>query len=154
MDSVTEQSLVETDSFCISFLGGRKKRLLKNLSMLRPQSEYNSLQKVVTKEFRGALYKCREISFFPQPKKRTFMWFKTHSGMSSIGPDHLIMSQQKFQFPSWLYAAGVSSKDESACPVRYHQHPRAPADLFAEFIEATRALNMLLMNQKYGAQVW
>jgi len=73
MDSVTEQSLVETDSFCISFLGGRKKRLLKNLSMLRPQSEYNSLQKVVTKEFRGALYKCREISFFPQPKKRTFM---------------------------------------------------------------------------------
>ena len=72
-----------------------EKRLLKNLSMLRPQSEYNSLQKVVTKEFRGALYKCREISFFPQPKNRTFMWFKTHSGMSSIGPDHLIMSQQK-----------------------------------------------------------
>ena len=27
MDSVTEQSLVETDSFCISFLGGRKKAI-------------------------------------------------------------------------------------------------------------------------------
>jgi len=27
MASVTEQSLVETDSFCISFLGGRKKAI-------------------------------------------------------------------------------------------------------------------------------
>jgi len=94
MDSVTEQSLVETDSFCISFLGGRKKAI-KESEHAQAAKWVQLSPKVVTKEFRGALYKCREISFFPQPKKRTFMWFKTHSGMSSIGPDHLIMSQQK-----------------------------------------------------------
>ena len=49
-----------------------EKRLLKNLSMLRPQSEYNSLQKVVTKEFRGALYKCKGTFILPSTKKKNF----------------------------------------------------------------------------------
>lgn len=74
-------------------------------------------------------------------------------GRGSTGPVHLniyySMSQQNL-FPLGLYATRVSSENESARPVRYNQHPRAPADLFAESIEQRTSSDILLMTHKYG----
>ena len=154
MDSFTEQNLVETDSFCISFLGGRKKAI--------KESEHAQAAKWVQLSPKGSNKGISWCTIQVQgnfhsslnQKKELLCDSKLIVGWALLALIIWLCHSKKIQFPSWLYAARVSSKDESACPVRYHQQPRAPADLFAEFIEATRALNMLLMNQKYGAQVW
>ena len=139
--------------FSISHLSG-KKIAIKRI-ILRPQKCSTTLQnKVGTTEFlRGALYKVQGNSHSSLNKKRTFMWNQTKkSGKRLYWPrsSEYILYVTAKSFPSWLYATRVSSENESARPVRYHQHPRAPADLFAESIEQRTSSDILLMNHKYG----
>lgn len=83
-------------------------------------------------------------------KKRTFMWNQTQKWVEALlAPIIWICHSKIFS----LYATWVSSENESARPVRYHQHPRAPADLFAETIEQTRSLDIADESQTWARGV-
>ena len=99
--------------------------------------------------------KCKGTRILPLTKKEHLCEIRLKkSGKRLYWPRsseyiYIICHSKIFSF-SWLYATRVSSEDESARPVRYHQHPRAPTDLFAESIEQRTSSDILLMNHKYG----